>query len=82
MPEFTGTLEMDGTLNGLIAMGLATSPRLVELQEVKVSPQQAEVLGMEPGAPAIRACRFRYYKGHPLCYIINTLPIEIRWRLR
>lgn len=76
-PEFTGTLKMDGTLNGLIAMGLATSPRLVELQEVTVTAQQAEVLGMEPGTPAIRACRVRYYKDHPYCYIVNTLPQQI-----
>lgn len=76
-PEFTGTLKMDGTLNGLIAMGLATSPRLVELQEVTVTPQQAEVLGMESGTHAIRACRVRYYKDHPYCYIVNTLPLHI-----
>ena len=81
MPEFTGTLKMDGTLNGLIAMGLATSPRLVELQQVTVPPQQAEVLGMEPGTPAIRACRVRYYKDHPYCYIINTLPQQIGRKL-
>lgn len=81
MPEFTGTLKMDGTLNGLIAMGLATSPRLVELQEVKVTPQQAELLGMDPGTPAIRACRVRYYKEHPYCYIINTLPIDIATKI-
>jgi GntR family transcriptional regulator len=81
LPEFTGTLKMDGTLNGLIAMGLATSPRLVELQQVTVPPQQAEVLGMEPGTPAIRACRVRYYKDHPYCYIINTLPLEIGEKL-
>lgn len=81
MPEFTGTLKMDGTLNGLIAMGLATSPRLVELSEITVTAQQAEVLGMEPGTPAIRACRVRYYKDHPYCYIINTLPIDIGRKL-
>ena len=81
MPEFTGTLKMDGTLNGLIAMGLATSPRLVELQEVTVTAQQAERLGMEPGTPAIRACRVRYYKDHPYCYIINTLPQRIGRKL-
>jgi GntR family transcriptional regulator len=75
-PEFTGTLKMDGTLNGLIAMGLATSPRLVELQQVVVPPQQAEALGMEPGTLAIRACRVRYYKDNPYCYIINTLPLQ------
>ncbi len=76
-PEFTGTLKMDGTLNGLIAMGLATSPRLVELQRVTVPPQQAEVLGMAPGTQAIRACRVRYYKDRPYCYIVNTLPLHI-----
>jgi GntR family transcriptional regulator len=81
MPEFTGTLKMDGTLNGLIAMGLATSPRLVELQKVTVTPRQAEALGMEPGTPAIRACRVRYYKDHPYCYIINTLPVDIGEKL-
>jgi len=81
MPEFTGTLKMDGTLNGLIAMGLATSPRLVDLQKVTVTPRQAEVLGMEPGTPAIRACRVRYYKNNPYCYIINTLPVDIGEKL-
>lgn len=76
-PEFTGTLKMDGTLNGLIAMGLATSPRLVKLEEVTVTPQQAEVLGMETGTHAIRASRVRYYKDHPYCFIVNTLPLHI-----
>lgn len=77
LPEFTGTLKMDGTLNGLIAMGLATSPRLVELREVTVSPHEAEALGMESGTRVIKAYRVRYYKDHPYCYIINTLPLEI-----
>lgn len=81
LPEFTGTLKMDGTLNGLIAMGLATSPKLVDLQKVTVTPHQAEILGMEPGTPAIRAYRVRYYKNHPYCYIINTLPLEIGKKL-
>jgi len=81
MPEFTGTLKMDGTLNGLIAMGLVTSPRLVELQKVTVTPQQAEALGVEQGTPAIRACRVRYYKDHPYCYIINMLPVDIGEKL-
>ncbi len=76
-PEFTGNLEMDGTLNGLIAMGLATSPRLIELREVTLPPQEAAALGMEPGAPVLRVYRVRYYKEHPYCYIINTLPLEI-----
>jgi len=74
MPEFTGTLKMDGTLNGLIAMGLATKPKLVDLQHVTLNAHQAEVLGMEAGTPAIRAYRVRYYKNKPYCYIINTLP--------
>jgi GntR family transcriptional regulator len=74
VPEFTGVLKMDGTLNGLIAMGLATKPKLVDLQEVTVTPHQAEMLGMEPGTPAIKAYRVRYYKNKPYCYIINTLP--------
>jgi GntR family transcriptional regulator len=82
MPKFTGTLKMDGTLNGLIAMGLATSPKLVELREVTVNPHEAEVLGMEPGTPAVRAYRVRYYKDHPYCYIINTLPLELGKKLK
>ena len=76
-PDFTGTLEMDGTLNGLIAMGLATSPRLIELREVKLPPQEAEMLGMAPGTPVLRVYRVRYYKDHPYCYIVNTMPVEI-----
>lgn len=81
LPEFTGSLKMDGTLNGLIAMGLATSVRLVELREVTVPPHEAEALGMAPGTPAIRAYRVRYYKDDPYCYIINTLPLEIGKKL-
>jgi GntR family transcriptional regulator len=58
-------------------MGLATTPKLVDLQEVTVTAHQAENLGMEPGTPAMRAYRVRYYKNQPYCYIINTLPLEI-----
>jgi len=32
---------------------------------------------MEPGTQVLRALRVRYYKDHPYCYIINTLPLEI-----
>jgi GntR family transcriptional regulator len=76
-PTPTDTLPMDGTLNGLIGMGLATAPRLIDLREVEVAPHEAKVLGMEPGTPIVRAERIRYFKGRPYCYIVNHVPVEI-----
>jgi DNA-binding GntR family transcriptional regulator len=82
MPKSTGTLKMDGTLNGLIAMGVATSPKLLELREVTVNPHEAESMGLESGTRAVRAYRVRYYKDRPYCYSINTLPLEIGKKIK
>src|SRR3972149_9766371 len=54
LPAFTGNLQMDGTLNGLISMGLATAPKLLELREVELTPEDAEALGMGPTTAIVR----------------------------
>lgn len=77
VPDFTGSLQMDGTLSGLISMGLATHPRLLEVREVEVGSHEAAALGMQPGSLVVRAKRVRYFKDRPYCYIINNIPAEI-----
>lgn len=80
-PIFKGALQMDGTLNGLIAMGLATTPTLLEVREVKVAAQEAEAIGIEAGTRIVRAKRVRYCDGKPYCFIINHIPVEIGRRI-
>lgn len=81
LPAFTGTLQMDGTLNGLISMGLATTPKLIELREVELTAKEAQALGMPATTVVVRAKRVRYYKDEPYCYIVNNLPVSIGRRI-
>lgn len=81
LPAFTGTQQIDGTLNGLIAMGVATAPRLLELREVELPPDEAEALGMAGTRTIMRAERLRYYKDEPYCHIVNNVVSELGRRI-
>jgi len=82
-PAFTGALRVEGSLDDLISMGLATSVRLLDLRTVKATPAQAERLQLQPGAPLTRCTRLRFHhEGEPFSYIVNLLPYEIGRRIR
>jgi GntR family transcriptional regulator len=68
------TLQMKGSLDDLISMGLATSVRLLDLQEVAANDRDAEAFGIPLGAPMKRCTRLRYFHDRPYSYIVNRLP--------
>lgn len=78
----TGTLELDQSIDELISMGKATSVQLLELEGTVASPEVADELGLEGGAPLVRCKRLRMYEGRPYCYIVNLMPEEIGRRVQ
>jgi len=70
-------LHMDGSLDDLISMGLATSVKLLTLREVMATEEDAKVLGVGVGSPLIQCRRLRYYHKEPYSYIINRLPQSV-----
>lgn len=75
------TLHMDGSLDDLITMGLATSVKLLDLQEVGATREDAEVFGVSLHARIVQCKRLRYYHTEPYSYIINRLPLTIAEKL-
>lgn len=71
------TLQMDGSLDDLISMGLATSVQLLDLQEVAATRKDEEAFGIAIGSPVVQCQRLRFYKKQPYSYIINRLPKTI-----
>ncbi|MEJ2368605.1 MAG: GntR family transcriptional regulator, partial [Acidobacteriota bacterium] len=80
-PEFTGTLQMDESMNGLISMGLSTTVKLLNVREVEVQPGETGLWGLKAGSRLVRAERLRYYKDKPYCYIVNRVPWGIGRRI-
>lgn len=80
-PRFTGELQMDGSIEDLIAMGLATSVRLLNAQKAPATAAEAAALGIAEGERVLRCQRLRLYRNEPYCHIANTLPLEIGERI-
>lgn len=80
-PVFSGDLELDRSIDDLISMGQATSVRLLELEELAATPDEAQDLQIEPGSPVIRCRRLRFLGAEPYCYIINHVTPEIGRRI-
>lgn len=74
-------LEMDGSLDDLISIGLATRVKLLDLSTVSATREDAAKLGVEVGAPLTCVTRLRYYHKKPYSYIVNYLPADIGDRL-
>jgi GntR family transcriptional regulator len=81
IPEFSGDLELDRSIEDLISMGQATSVELLELTQIKASRDEIRDLEVVEGSEVIRCRRLRYFKGQPYCYIVNRLPEEIGGRI-
>jgi GntR family transcriptional regulator len=71
------TLRMNGSLDDLISMGLATSVKLLDLAEVVATKADAKALDVPVGTALVQCKRLRYYHKEPYSYIINRLPTSI-----
>jgi GntR family transcriptional regulator len=78
---FTGQLRLDGTLDDLISMGLATRVELLDLKSLRASAADAEALGLDRGDRIVRCVRLRYFHDQPYSYILNDLPHAIGSRI-
>jgi GntR family transcriptional regulator len=76
LPQRT-TLEMDGSLDDLMSMGLATSVRLLDLRPVSATRDDAADFEIAEGAPLVQCTRLRLYHDEPYSYIVNRLPQSI-----
>lgn len=70
-------LRMNGSLDDLISMGVATSVKLVDLREVAASADDRKIFGLREGSRVVQCTRLRYTHDHPFSYIVNRLPAHI-----
>lgn len=78
---FTGDMALDGSIDDLITMGLATRVRLLDRRQKPATPELATALGLEVGELVLHCQRLRLFRGEPYCHIHNTLPLDIGRRI-
>lgn len=66
-----------GFFENLLRQGLRLSVRVVELREVRASPEVAAALKLEPGARVQKAVRVRGYRGGPVALITTYVPADV-----
>ncbi len=74
-------MKFEGSLGDLITMAVETSVKLLELETVEATPQQAKQLHVAEKSPLTRCTRLRFHNDAPLCYVINLLPQQVGKRL-
>lgn len=78
---FEGQTHLTGSLDEVIAMGQDTPVKVIELNRIEADQHEAELLGLQPGAPVYRIKRLRSLDGKPYSFIINYLAAELGARL-
>jgi GntR family transcriptional regulator len=68
---------LSGLLENIVAMGLRTTVRILELCVTEAPPDVAEVLRLGTGEKVQRAVRVRSYKGAPVSHITTFVPAAI-----
>lgn len=79
--KFSGTIHLTGSLDELIAMGMETPVKVLEMNRVEADAHEAELLQIKVGTPIYRLKRLRMNENKPFGLIINYLPEEIGSRL-
>ena len=78
---FEGQTHLTGSLDEIIAMGLSTPVKLIEMNRVEADAHEAELLGVTVGEPVYRIKRLRSREGKPYSFVINYIPAEIGAKL-
>lgn len=66
-----------GIFENLVAMGLRTKVRVIEIGYVDARLNVAEVLGVQSGDKVQRAVRVRYHKNTPFSHLTTYLPQDL-----
>lgn len=76
-----GATPLTGFIEDLIAMGVETSVRVLDVEVVESTAQEASKLGLAPGTPIFQIKRLRYYHNTPFSYVLIYLPEPIGRKL-
>ncbi len=76
-----GQTYLAGSLDEIIAMGLDTPAKVIEMNRVKADTHEAEILGLQAGEPAYRIKRLCLRDSKAYCLLLHYLPAEIGARL-
>jgi GntR family transcriptional regulator len=79
--KFTGTIHLTGSLDELIAMGMDTPVKVLEMNRVEADVHEAELLQLKIGTPIYRLKRLRMVENKPYSLILNYLPEDIGAKL-
>jgi GntR family transcriptional regulator len=79
--RFTGTIHLTGSLDELIAMGMDTPVKVLEMNLVEADQHEAELLQLPVGTRIYRLKRLRLNDGKPFGLIFNYLPEAIGAKL-
>jgi DNA-binding GntR family transcriptional regulator len=80
-PKFTGTLKLEGSLDDFISIVKTTSAKVISVEKTQASPEEAGLLGLEPGAAIIRCVRVRSHRSEPYSLVVNDIPYQIGKKL-
>jgi len=72
-----GTMRLTGFIEDLMAMGIATRVKVLDIDTVPASKAEASQLQVGVGTPVRQVKRLRYVKTTPFSYIINYLPLDV-----
>src|SRR5690606_5647132 len=68
---------LSGLLENIVAMGLKTTVRILDLRVIDAPPDVAEALRLGAGEKVQRAVRVRSYKGAPVSHITTFVPAAL-----
>jgi GntR family transcriptional regulator len=72
-----GPAPMLGLLENLVANGLRTVVKIIELTEVPAAGEVADALRIRAGEPVQRAVRLRSFRGSPVSHLTTFVPAAI-----
>jgi GntR family transcriptional regulator len=79
--RFSGTIHLTGSLDELIAMGMDTPVKVLEMNLVEADAHEAELLEIPVGRRIYRLKRLRMNEGKPFGMIFNYIPEDIGAKL-
>lgn len=79
--RFSGVIHLTGSLDELIAMGMDTPVKVLEMNLVEADQHEAELLEIGVGTRIYRLKRLRLSEGKPFGMIFNYIPEEIGAKL-
>lgn len=79
--EFTGTMRLEGSMEDLISLGLATAVKVLKVTTTTATAEAAERLDIPRHSKIVRCVRLRFHHNEPYSHVVNEVPWEIGSRL-